>query len=90
MKSDISQNGKIMKFLSGILNKNKKDETIVASEIDALKRRIELLQLIIDDYRSSPTKYQRNLADSAADAYQQLVIDKTKLEMQYLFLTKWY
>lgn len=80
-----------MKFLNGLFKKKEKaDIAAVNTEIDALRRRIELLQLIIDDYKSSPVKYQRHLAESTADAYQQLLIDKTKLEMQYLFLTKWY
>ena len=58
------------------------------SEIDILRKQIELADAILNDYRSSPQKYQRLIKESTADAYAQMVIDKTKLEMRYLFLTK--
>jgi hypothetical protein len=83
-----------MKFLTGLFKSAKKQEAkdieIVSNEIEMLRRRIELLRNIIDDYRSSPIKYQRYTNESTADAYAQLVIDKTKLEMQYLYLTKYH
>ncbi len=79
-----------MKFLDGIFKKDKGSKNTIEGEIELLRRRIDLLDQLLADYRSSPAKYQRAITESCADAYQQLVIDKTKLEMQYLFLTRYY
>lgn len=81
-----------MQFLKRLFKSNSENKDIqsVNTEIEVLRRRIDLLNQIINDYRSNPAKYQRAIPESCADAYQQLVIDKTKLEMQYLFLTRFY
>jgi hypothetical protein len=88
-KSKSWPNGNIMKFLAGLF-KSKKEEQAALSEVELLRRRIELLQHLLDDYRSSPVKYARAIDGPVPDAYNQLVLDKVKLEMQYHFLTKWY
>ena len=78
-----------MKFLNGLFTRNK-DVDSAAAEVELLRRRIELLQHLIDDYRSSPAKYARLIDGPVNDAYNQLLLDKTKLEMQYHFLTRWF
>lgn len=75
-----------MKFLNGLFKKN--DDKAVIPELELLKRQIDLLNRIIHDYQSAPAKYQMQIGGSCADAYTQMCIDKTKLEMRYLYLTK--
>lgn len=77
-----------MKFLNGLFKK-KTDDKEVLSELEVLRRQINLLHRIIHDYQTSPAKYQQQISGSCADAYTQMCIDKTKLEMRYLYLTKY-
>ena len=74
-----------MKFLSGLFNRANK----APNEIELLRRHIDLLDHILSDYRNAPMKY-RSIGPAVVDAYNQMVVEKAKLEMRYLYLTRFH
>lgn len=81
-----------MTFLRGLFPRKKSDpkEQHAISEVEQLERRIKLLNLIINDYHSNPVKYCQTINGPISEAINQLIIDRTKLEVQHLYLTKFF
>lgn len=70
--------------------KENPDQKQAISEVDMLGRRIDLLTLMIDDFKSQPQKYHQVIGGPVEEAFHSLVLDRTKLEIQYLYLTKFF
>lgn len=81
-----------MTFLHGLFQRKKPDpkEQHAISEIEHLEKRIQLLTLIINDYHSNPVKYCQVINGPIPEAINQLMVDRTKLEIQHLYLTKFF
>lgn len=91
-QNDILPNGNTMTFLHGLFQRKKPDpkEQHAISEIEHLEKRIQLLTLIINDYHSNPVKYCQVINGPIPEAINQLMVDRTKLEIQHLYLTKFF
>lgn len=80
-------------FLDGLFRLKKFEpeklqEQHARSEIRILERRIELLRAIINDYYYNPGKYCQALSGPVQEAMNQLIIERTKLEIQLIYLTQ--
>lgn len=81
-----------MTFLHGLFQRKKQlpPEQHALSEVELIRRRIELLQLLINDFHSNPVKYHQALSGPVGEAFNQLILDKIKLEIQHLYLTRFF
>lgn len=79
-----------MSFANLFKPKIPEKEKHALSEVDLLGRRIQLLTLMIDDFKSDSHKYQQAIDGPVNEGYQALVIERTKLEIQHLYLTKFF
>ena len=75
----------MIKYLTGLFKQSKVSK-IPNDEILETELRIKFLTQLLGDYRRRPKYYHNQIDGPIHDAYNQFLIEKTKLEMELIMM----